>query len=129
MARGSASAGRHDARPHPEGSLGHALTERLTQKDIAGIKSDSEKLTIEFLQNVAETLPGVPVVMIWPLWYGRTTQVRLEKVRTVLEKTGFELVSPPGVREADAPMNTLVYRRANQFVGREIALLRPIVKK
>lgn len=108
-----------------EGSLGPAMQDdRFTQKEISAAKTESEKLTIAFLENVRKSLPGVPVVMTWPVWYGRTGQIRLEKVRSILEKTGFMLVMPPGVRKTDAPNFSLTYRRANQFVGREIVLLR-----
>lgn len=107
-----------------EGTLGQPLTSRPTQKDMTSHKSEAEKLTAAFLQNVAKNLPGVPVVMTWPVWYGTKTQLKLEKIREQLDKLGFELVTPPGVRESDAPNKSLMYRRADQFVGREIVMLR-----
>jgi hypothetical protein len=107
-----------------EGTLGRPLTDRPNQKEMASLKSEAEKLTIAFLKNVRESLPGVPVVMTWPVWYGKNAQLKLEKIRTELPKLGFTIVVPPGLRPVDTPDGTLVYRRADQFVGREIVLLR-----
>lgn len=107
-----------------EGTLGRPLTDRPNQKEMATLKSEAEKLTAAFLANVKKTLPGVPVVMTWPVWYGKNAQLQLDKIREQLPKLGFTIVVPPGTRSSDTPGGTLLYRRADQFVGREIVLLR-----
>ncbi len=110
-----------------ETSLGPPLTKRPPLKDIQHLKSENERLQIDFLTNIASSLPGVPVVCTWPAWYYSKGPIFLEKVIAAAEKLGFELVLPPGIQSpGDRP--TLLYRRPDQFVGREIVILRPRVK-
>ncbi len=109
-----------------ETSLGPALRSRPTSKDTQDMKSDSEKLEEAFLRNAAATLTGAPVVCTWPVWYYSRGPVRLERVWDKLASIGYEAVLPPGIVSTERA--SLLYRRPEQFVGREIVLLRPLRK-
>jgi tRNA G10 N-methylase Trm11 len=109
-----------------ETMLGPALGDRPTAKDAAKYRSDCDTLEIAFLENVAKTLPGVPVVAAFPVWYIKTGPVFLEQTWKKLEKIGFKAVFPQGT-VSDIPDHTsLLYRRTDQFVGREIVILKPL---
>lgn len=109
-----------------ETSLGPALTERANAKDAAKFRTECDALEIAFLENVAKTLPGVPVVATFPLWYVKAGPIFLEKVWKKLPDIGFTAVLPQGA-VADSPGRTsLIYRRTEQFVGREIVILKPL---
>lgn len=113
-------------KPHmivTEGSLGPNLRGRPMIKDIERYAKGAEALTEKFLQNCAETLPGVPVVMTWPVWYSSKRPVTLAKALKFCEDLGYKPVLPPHTITGSRP--TLLYRRSDQFVGREIVLLEP----
>ena len=84
-------------------------------------------LEIDFLKNAAATLPGVPLVVMFPVWYLKTGPVRLEQVWKKMKDLGYEAILPPGSPVPDPTRPSIVYRRADQFVGREIVILKPIV--
>ncbi len=108
-----------------ETSLGPNLRARPTLKEISAHRSENEELQYKFLENVAKSLPGVPLVCTWPVWYASKGATRLEKIWKQLPKLGFEPVLPRYIVSAlDTP--SLLYRRPEQFVGREIVLLRPL---
>ncbi len=109
-----------------ETTLGPALSDRSTATDAKKYAAEADTLETEFLQNAAATLPGVPLVVTWPVWYLKTGAVRLEKTWQKLEKIGYRAVPPPGLPAAEMERPTIVYRRGEQFVGREIVLLTPI---
>ncbi|PIR53053.1 hypothetical protein COU76_03300 [Candidatus Peregrinibacteria bacterium CG10_big_fil_rev_8_21_14_0_10_49_10] len=106
-----------------ETSLGTPLSDRPTQKDSLREKRENEELQAGFLRNAAATLPGVPIVCTWPVWRTKTIPIFLEKIWKVVEELPYETVLPLALEEHDRP--TLYYRRADQFVGREIVLLKP----
>lgn len=106
-----------------ETTLGPSLSERPPIKDAMKWKTDNEKIQIAFLENVAKTLPGVPVVCTWPVWYHSKGEIHLEKVWEKLHDLGFRATLPPGVDSDVEGRLTLVYRRPDQFVGREIVML------
>lgn len=108
-----------------ETSLGDPMEKRPTQKDIASQKSACEKTETAFIENVAATLPGVPVVCMFPVWMGGDGPVFLEKVWRAVADAGFEPVLPPGAGTDVAVHKSLLYRRPDQFVGRQIVCLRP----
>ncbi len=108
-----------------ETSLGPNLRNRPTQKEAISLRADAEKLETEFLENAAATLPGVPLVVTFPVWYATKSPLLLERVFKTIEKLGYQAVLPPEVRGSAPDRPTLLYRRPNQFVGREIVLLRP----
>ncbi len=107
-----------------ETSLGLALTKRPSLRNAEKYRKESEKLQAAFLRNAAATLPGVPLVVTWPFWRMGTEDIRLEAIWDVLPSCGYQAVLPEGLRnESGKP--TLLYRRKDQFVGREIAILVP----
>lgn len=107
-----------------ETALGPALTARPTAKDAAKMKTECDALEIAFLKNVAETLPGVPVVATFPIWYVKSGPVFLEKTWNMIHDLGFTPVLPTGI-EPDGEHLSLIYRRPDQFVGREVVILKP----
>ena len=109
-----------------ETSLGPFLRNRPTKQEAQKLRTENERLQIAFLRNAAASLPGVPIVCTWPVWYLRTGPLFLEKVWKELEKLGLEAVLLPPESPKTSPVrHTLLYRRPDQYVGREIVLLRP----
>ncbi len=108
-----------------EGTLGPALTSRPTVKDAEAYCKKSEELTAAFLKNCAESLPGVPVVMTLPVWYAQKKMIHLEKIWRVAEELGFRPWLPPYTEPSLPGRFSMIYRRNDQFVGREIVLLKP----
>ncbi len=106
-----------------ETTLGPSLMKRPTARDVQKLKSDNEKLQIDFLKNCAETLPGVSIVCTWPVWYPSKSPVALERVWDAAQKLGYQAVLPPTIEIVGDRMS-LLYRRPDQFVGREIVMLR-----
>lgn len=111
-----------------ETTLGPSLEKRAPLKEAQSWKSENEKLQEEFLRNVALSFPGVPVVATWPVWQTSKGPVRLEKVWTRLHEIGFRVAIPSAVDTEATGRPTLLYRRPNQFVGREIVLLQSTKK-
>lgn len=108
-----------------ETTLGPGLTDRPTTRDAQSLCSEAEKLEAAFLQNLAQTLPGVPAAVMFPAWYLRTGPIFLQRIWGVVEKLGFTPVLPPHVQPSVPGRTSLLYRRPDQVVGREIVLLRP----
>jgi len=106
-----------------ETSLGTPLKERPTQKDAMKEKTENEALQEGFLRNIAATLPGIPIVCTWPVWRTKAKPIFLERIWKVLGELPYEVVLP--VEPEDPARPTLFYRREDQFVGREIVLLKP----
>ncbi|MBI3331660.1 RsmD family RNA methyltransferase [Candidatus Peregrinibacteria bacterium] len=106
-----------------ETTLGPALTERPPIKDAQKWKTENERIQIAFLENVAKTLPGVAVVCTWPVWYHSKGQIHLEKAWDKLHDLGFRATLPPGIASDVEGRLSLIYRRPDQFVGREIVML------
>ncbi len=112
-----------------ETSLGPALTRRPTLKDVQSLRSDNEKLQAGFLESMAQSFPGIPIVCTWPVWYPSRAPVFLEKIWKVASDLGYQAVLPPTIEIVSDRMS-LLYRRPDQMVGREIVILkakRPIV--
>jgi tRNA G10 N-methylase Trm11 len=109
-----------------ETTLGPGLIERPTAKDAAKIRTECEATEIEFLENVAKHLPGVPVVAMFPVWFLKTGPLYLEKTWKKLEDIGFKAVLPKHIKTDNPERTSLLYRRPDQVVGREIVMLMPI---
>lgn len=108
-----------------ETTLGPPLERPPSQKDVKKWCSENEKLQQKFLINVATSLPHIPIICTWPIWYTKTGPVFLEKVWKTVTEHGFRPVLPPFLPSISKP--SFVYRRPDQFVGREIVLLKPLV--
>lgn len=108
-----------------ETSLGPALTKRPAVRDAQKMVRDAEELEEKFLRNAAATLPGVPIVCTWPAWYMKTGQLRLEKIWGKLDDIGYKAVLPAGFTADNPERPSLLYRRVDQLVGREIVMLMP----
>ncbi len=108
-----------------ETCLGPTLRARPTKQVAQKLCAENEKLQISFLRNSAASLPGIPVVCIWPVWFLKSGPLFLEKIWKEIEKLGMEAVLPKDAALASASRPTLLYRRPDQYVGREIVLLRP----
>lgn len=111
-----------------ETMLGPALSDRPNAKDAARYRGEVDDLETAFLTNVAQTLPGVPVVATFPVWYIKSGPVFVEKTWKKLADIGFQAVLPQNA-PGDSPGRTsLLYRRSDQFVGREIMILKPLTQ-
>lgn len=108
-----------------ETMLGEPLLKRPSQKDITSLRSAVEKIEAGFIENASKTLAGVPMVCTFPVWMSATGPVFLEKIWGTIRDCGYETVLPPGVSTDVAVHKSLLYRRPDQFVGRQITLLRP----
>jgi hypothetical protein len=111
-----------------ETTLGPGLTVRPTAKDAAKLRTECDAIEIEFLQNVAKNLPGVPVVAMFPVWFLKTGPLYLEKTWKKLEDIGFTPVLPAGIATDNPERTSLLYHRPDQMVGREIVILLPVKK-
>ena len=109
-----------------ETTLGPGLTDKPTAKDAAKMKTACEDIEIGFLQNAAATLPGIPIVATFPVWHLKSGPLFLEKTWKKLADIGYEAVLPPGIKSESPERVSIVYRRADQVVGREIVILKPI---
>jgi len=107
-----------------ETSLGPPLTDRPNVKDVGKMKTQSEKLQIAFLENAAKTLPGVPIVCAWPAWRQKGGWVHLEKVWSAIDSLGYLPMLPPSAEPHNPKHLSLFYCRSDQFVGREMVLLK-----
>lgn len=110
-----------------ETTLGPGLTDRPTAKDASKMKTECESIEIAFLENVAKTLPGVPVVATFPIWYLKSGPLFLEKTWKKLADIGFTAVLPGNMQGDQPDRLSLIYRRPDQIVGREIVILKPVV--
>lgn len=112
-----------------EGSLGPALKSRPTIKDADRYARDAADLTMRFLRNTAATLPGVPIVMTLPLWYAQKRPIAVPDIDALVSRCGYRLMLPAGISPALEERTSLIYRRPDQFVGREVIVLLPEGKK
>ncbi len=107
-----------------ETTLGPNLKARPTAKDAQSLKAENERIQEDFLKNAAKSFPGVPLVVTWPAWYYSKGGLLLDRVWKTVEKLGYEAVLPPHITSMTG-RPSLLYRRPDQFVAREIVLLRP----
>ncbi|MDO8648798.1 MAG: RsmD family RNA methyltransferase [Candidatus Peregrinibacteria bacterium] len=112
-----------------ETTLGPPLTKAAPLREAEKMKNEVERIEAGFFENAAKTLPGVPVVCIFPVWFHSKGEVRLEKIWTLLGKLGYQATLPPGIKPDTPGRLSLTYRRPDQFVGREIVILKHRVKK
>lgn len=108
-----------------ETSLGPALKRMPVINKVEKIKKDNEKLQQKFLQNAAASYPGVPIVCAWPVWICENGRYALEETWEKLPEIGYQPVLPEETEQKEGQRTSLVYRRPDQKVGREIICLRP----
>lgn len=109
-----------------ETSLGPPLTKAPSQRNVRQLVKDAEELEEAFLRNIAQSLPGIPVVCMWPFWRLRGGELaRLEQIWDKLHAIGYIPMLPPGVPPSGRNKLSLLYRRHEQMVGRELLLLQP----
>ncbi len=108
-----------------EGTLGPALKERPTVRDAEMMRKDADELTASFLENASKTLKGVPIVLTLPVWYAQKRMIWLQHIWKNIDDYGYTAVLPPSVQPSMEDRPSLLYRRPEQFVGREIVLLLP----
>ncbi len=108
-----------------ETTLGPALLDRPDQASAKKMRTQSEKTLACFLENVTASLPGTPIVMAMPFWRLRTGLLLLEHIWDAITEAGYEAVLPEGTERELPERPSLLYRRPDQFVGREIVLLKP----
>lgn len=108
-----------------EGSLGPSLSDRPTVKDIEKFMRDADDLAAGFLKNCKTSLPSTPIVMTLPVWYAQKKMMPLKKIATTITECGYRMVMPPHISGWLPDRLSLLYRRSDQFVGREIVLLLP----
>lgn len=106
-----------------ETTLGPPLTARPTIKEAQKMRTAVEETEIEFLKNVRATLPGVPVALTLPVWMVSSGPLPLEKLWKELPEIGFEPRLPAGVSGDMPGRASLLYRRGDAVVGREVVFL------
>ena len=107
-----------------ETSLGENLEKVPSATAAKAHRKENEELQEQWLRNAAETLPGVPLVCIFPVWKTKKESIFLEKIWNVIDELPYEPVLP--IEHPEGTRTSLVYKRPDQFVGREIVILRPI---
>lgn len=108
-----------------ETTLGPPLSKRPTLKESEKMRTENDALQSAFLKNCAENLPGVPVVCTFPVWHHSKGQTGLERVWKTIDELGYSPVVPAGTTVIRPERPSMLYRRPDQFVGREIVVLRP----
>ncbi|TSC97810.1 MAG: hypothetical protein Greene101449_1078 [Candidatus Peregrinibacteria bacterium Greene1014_49] len=112
-----------------ETSLGPALTRPPSEAPAERLRKQMEKLEVDFLKNAAATLPGVPIVCCWPFWRLHGGEmIRLTGLWEKLPSLGYRAVMPAIPKSKESTDFSLLYRRGEQFVGREIVMLQPVKK-
>lgn len=106
-----------------ETTLGPPLATRPTIKEAQKIRTAVEETEIAFLKNVRSTLPGVPVALTLPVWMVSSGPLVLERLWKELPDIGFDAVLPAGIQGDFPGRASLLYRRADAVVGREVVLL------
>ena len=110
-----------------ETSLGPSVTRAPAPPPADRLRKQVEKMQEEFLRNASATLPSVPIVCCWPFWrLAGGDLVRLTGLWEKLPKLGYRAVMPAIPKSKEATDFSLLYRRNDQFVGREIVMLQPV---
>ncbi len=111
-----------------ETTLGTPFSDRPAAKDAMKARTEVEEIETGFLENIAATLPGVPVVCTLPVWFPKAGPLFIEKTWKKIHDIGFRPILPPGVNPHHPERLSMLYHRPDQSVGREIVLLKPIKK-
>lgn len=106
-----------------ETSLGPNLLKRPNVTDSKTYCKEAEALEAAFLKNAKEVYPTTPIVCILPVWYSTKEPLMLEKIWNAINELGYDAILPS--ESATDQQTSLLYRRPNQFVGRQIVILVP----
>ena len=115
-----------DVNPAKPENAGRAYA--LRAKDAMKARTEVEEIETGFLENIAATLPGVPVVCTLPVWFPKAGPLFIEKTWKKIHDIGFRPILPAGVNPHHPERLSMLYHRPDQSVGREIVLLKPIKK-
>jgi len=111
-----------------ETTLGTPFATTPPSKDAMKSRTEVEEIETGFLENIAATLPGVPVVCTLPVWFPKAGPLYIEKTWKKIHDIGFRPILPPNVNPHHPERLSILYHRPDQSVGREIVLLKPIAK-
>jgi len=111
-----------------ETTLGTPFASTPPSKEAMKARTEVEEIETGFLENIAATLPGVPVVCTLPVWFPKAGPLYIEKTWKKIHDIGFRPILPPGVNPHHPERLSILYHRPDQSVGREIVLLKPIAK-
>ena len=101
-----------------EGYLGPALSHKPNKKELAHLKDNATKLTLDFLTNLAPQIEsGTPVCITLPCWKTESGFSRLEMLDQIAA-IGYTLKEFLPIT-----YEHLLYVRADQIVGRQITVL------
>jgi tRNA G10 N-methylase Trm11 len=99
-----------------EGFLGTPIHGSLRSNQVDTIVAPTNKLYLDYLSNLRKLLqPGERIVLSFPTWQTERGLFHLPVIDQI-DQLGYTFEQCSG-------HDTLVYRRENQFVGREIAVL------
>jgi hypothetical protein len=108
-----------------EGTLGPNIRRRPTVKEAEKFARDIDSIVVGFLKNCGTSLKKTPIVITLPVWYAQKKLVWLTKVWNAAREAGYKPVLPAYAIPVSPDRFSLLYRRPDQFVGREIVLLMP----
>ena len=108
-----------------EGTLGPNLRNKPGVKDAEKMARDIDSIAVGFLKNVGATLKKTPIVITFPVWFAQKRNVWLTKIWNAVREAGYKPVLPPHTTPTSPDRFSLLYKRADQVVAREIVLLMP----
>lgn len=106
-----------------ETTLGPNLHKRADFSEASRYAKEAEVLEAAFISNVAAVFPKAPIVCMFPVWYTSKGEIKLKQIWSLIEKKGYTPVLPS--ENSNTTSKSLIYRRPEQFVGREIVILLP----
>ncbi|MCT4592395.1 MAG: hypothetical protein N4A36_03390 [Candidatus Gracilibacteria bacterium] len=102
-----------------EAYLGPIFKRSLNEKDLEKALSDTEDVIYGFLRNMHTKIKGDRAVIALPFWQTQKGEIFLKKVLEIIEKFWENRT----VSLTNRPRKSLLFRRKEQKVGREIIIL------
>lgn len=108
-----------------EGFLGTPLTRPLDPKKSDAHRTPIEKIYLDFFSEISQIMPkGTKLVITFPFFRGGRSEIFLsEKLLTHAQSCGLEILSNH-IAKPNEKRPSLFYFREDQFVGREVWVLR-----
>lgn len=111
-----------------EGYLGEMMSPRdITLEKVQSERKKLASLYTDFFRGISDFIssssnpPMIQIVMSFPFWNMHGTYSYFTEIYDVIEKCGFQVVDLlPGEMKLNTRHGSLLYRRENQTVGREI---------